>query len=288
MKIGIGLPASIPWAKPADLLEWARRADQGPFSSLGIIDRLVYGNYDPLIALTGAAAVTRRIRLMTTILLAPLHSPALLAKQAASLDALSSGRLTLGIGVGSREDDYIAAGLSFKGRGKRLEEDIATMKRIWSGKPVSADVGRIGPAPAHKGGPEILLGGYSPAAIQRAARLADGFITGGVGSPAIASRSFEMVTKAWQEAGRTGKPRLVSAVYAALGEEASGKGGEYLRDYYGPMAERISQGLLTTPQALTDVIHGFAAIGADELIIWPTIPDLVQLKRISEVVSYIK
>jgi alkanesulfonate monooxygenase SsuD/methylene tetrahydromethanopterin reductase-like flavin-dependent oxidoreductase (luciferase family) len=285
MKIGVGLPGNIPWIKSTDLLEWARRADAGPFSSLGIIDRLVYGNYESLIALTGAAAVTRRIRLTTTILLAPLRSPALLAKQAATLDALSGGRLTLGMGVGSREDDFRAAQAGYKNRGKRFDEQIAIMKRIWDGEPMSGEVGPIGPAPARKGGPEILLGGYSPAAVQRAARLADGFITGGVGIPSRAGQTFQAVAKAWEEAGRPGKPRFVSAVYAAVGEDPAGEGSRYLRDYYGAFAERIVPGLLTTPQAVVDIIHGFADAGADELILWPTVPELEQLDRLTEIVS---
>ncbi|HKS68834.1 MAG TPA: LLM class flavin-dependent oxidoreductase, partial [Ktedonobacterales bacterium] len=106
MRVGIGLPASIPGVQGRLLLDWAQRADAGPFASLGIIGRLVYPNYDPLIALAGAAGVTVRIRLMTTVLLAPLRNTAILAKQAASLDALSGGRLTLGLGVGAREDDF--------------------------------------------------------------------------------------------------------------------------------------------------------------------------------------
>jgi len=285
MKIGVGYPAYIPWSKPAGLLEWARRADQGPFSSLGTIDRLVYGNYDPLTALTAAAAVTSRIRLMTTVLLAALHSPALLAKQAATLDAFSGGRLTLGIGVGSREDDFIAAKAAYRNRGKRLEEQVATMKRIWSGEPPSPDLGPIGPAPARQGGPELLLGGYTPAAISRAGRLADGFITGGVGVPEMVARSYQMVAKAWEEAGRPGKPRFVSAIYVAIGEDPAGRGSEYLRNYYGPMAERIAQGLRTTPQAVEEAIKGFAAIGADELILWPTVPDLEQLDRLAEIAA---
>src|SRR5262249_42941217 len=104
MQIGIGLPANIPGIQGPQLIEWAKRADAGSFSSLGLIDRLVYDNYDPLIAFAAAAGATQRIRFTTSILLAPLHNAVLLAKQAASLDAISGGRLTLGLGVGSRED----------------------------------------------------------------------------------------------------------------------------------------------------------------------------------------
>ncbi len=285
MKIGVGLPASIPWVKSADVLEWARRADQGPFSSLGIIDRLVYGGFDPLIALSAAAGATRRIRLMTTILLAPLHSAALLAKQAASLDALSGGRLTLGLGVGSREDDFRAAGMPFKNRGRRMDAMLEQMKRIWNGEPARAEAGPIGPAPARKGGPEVLIGGYTPAAIQRAARLADGFLTGGVADPAGAGQFFQGAAEAWKAAGRKGQPRFVSAIYVAIGEDPAGKGGDYLRDYYRDFAARILSGLTTSPQAVLDKIHAFADAGADELILWTTVADLDQLDRISEVAA---
>src|SRR5437764_7169333 len=136
MQIGIGHPGTIPGVKGQFILDWARRADAGPFSSLGSLDRLVYPNYDALITLTASAAVTQRIRLMTTVLLAPLHNVGILAKQAASLDALSGGRLTLGVGVGGREDDFRAAPASFHERGKRFEEQLAILKRVWSGEPL--------------------------------------------------------------------------------------------------------------------------------------------------------
>ena len=118
MKIGIGFPANIPGVQGKLLIEWAKKADAGPFSSLGLIDRLVYDNYDTLIAFAAAAGATQRIHLTTSVLLAPLRNTAVLAKQAASLDALSGGRLTLGLGIGSREDDYQAASVPFNRRGK--------------------------------------------------------------------------------------------------------------------------------------------------------------------------
>ena len=176
MKIGIGLPATIPSVSGERVLDWARKADAGPFSSLGIIDRLVYPNHEPLITLAAAAGATQRVRLMTTILLAPIRNTVVLAKQAATLDALSGGRFTLGLAVGGREDDYRAAGVPFKGRGKRFDAQLAQMKRIWSGEPGEEGVGPVGPPPTRAGGPELLIGASSPAAIRRVGRWADGLM----------------------------------------------------------------------------------------------------------------
>ncbi len=141
MQVGIGLPATIPGIEGKHILEWAKKADAGPFSSLSILDRLVYPNYEPLITLAAVAGATQRIRLMPTVLLVTLRNTAMLAKQAASLDALSGGRLTLGVGVGGREDDFLAASIPFNNRGKRFEEQLTTMMRIWSGQPLSDNVG---------------------------------------------------------------------------------------------------------------------------------------------------
>src|SRR4051794_40673279 len=112
MKIGIGLPNTVPGTQGGDLRDWAIRAEAAGFSTLGTIDRIVYANHESLIALSYAAAVTDRIGLLTSVLLGPLRSNnALLAKQAASLDILSGGRLTLGLAVGGREDDYDVSGV---------------------------------------------------------------------------------------------------------------------------------------------------------------------------------
>ncbi len=286
MQVGIGLPATIPGIEGKHILEWAKKADAGPFSSLTILDRLVYPNYEPLITLAAAAGATQRIRLMPTVLLVTLRNTAMLAKQAASLDALSGGRLTLGVGVGGREDDFLAASVPFHNRGKRFEEQLTTMMRIWSGQPLSDTVGPIGPHPVRAGGPEILIGGYTPAAIQRVGRWGEGYIAGGGGSQA-AQQLFKLAEEAWKAAGRTGKPRLVGCFYYALGPDAKERGGAYLRNYYGfmgPMVERMINSLPTTLEAIKGNIQGYADVGADEVIMWPCTPDLEQIDQLAELV----
>jgi alkanesulfonate monooxygenase SsuD/methylene tetrahydromethanopterin reductase-like flavin-dependent oxidoreductase (luciferase family) len=224
MDIGIGLPATIPGTKGSLVLDWAKRADSASFSSLGVLDRMVYPNYEPLIALAAAAAVTSRVRLMTTVLLAPLRGAGVLAKQAASIDALSEGRLTLGLGVGGREDDFRVAPASFRDRARRFEEQLDIMKRIWSGQPVSEEMGPVGPPPAREGGPELLIGGYSPTPIRRVGRWADGFISGGVPDPEQVRQMFDLAEESWRAEGRKGKPRLVASLYYVLGPNAA-RGG---------------------------------------------------------------
>jgi alkanesulfonate monooxygenase SsuD/methylene tetrahydromethanopterin reductase-like flavin-dependent oxidoreductase (luciferase family) len=285
MKLGIGLPATIP-NTPAELvLEWARQADEKGFSSLGIIDRLVYPNLEPMITLAAVSSITKRVRLMTTILLAPLRNTALLAKEAATLDRLSGGRFTLGLGIGAREDDFLAAGIHYKSRAKRFEEQMQLMRKIWAGEMLSNRVGKIGPATSRQGRPEVLIGGYTAAAAARAGRLGDGFIAGG-GLDAKAAASFYLsAEEAWGKAGRKGKPRFVCSAYYALGSNAAEKGSVYVRDYYafmGAAAENVAKGILSTPSAVENAVKSFAEAGADELMLWPTIPELEQVELVSK------
>ncbi|MGH2947177.1 MAG: LLM class flavin-dependent oxidoreductase, partial [Solirubrobacteraceae bacterium] len=163
MDIGIGLPNSVRGVGRAGIVEWARRAEAAGFSSLGTIDRIVYPNYESLIALAAAAAVTERIRLVTDILLAPLRTnAALLAKQAATLDNLSDGRLVLGLAPGAREDDYRVSGADFRSRGRAFDTQLEELGRLWKGE------GGVGPAPARGDRPALLVGGATAMAFRRA------------------------------------------------------------------------------------------------------------------------
>ncbi|MEU6331275.1 LLM class flavin-dependent oxidoreductase [Streptomyces sp. NPDC047049] len=284
MSVGLGLPIG----DPAQLLSWARRAEATPFSTVALLDRLVFGNPEPLITLATLAGATSRIRLQTEVLLAPLHRTTLLAKQAATLDLLSGSRFTLGIGTGGRDDDYLAAGVDLRTRGRRLDRQLATLRRVWSGAPLSDDIGPIGPAPARPGGPEVLFGGFVPAVVERVARWGDGFVGAALPAPQM-DGLFRAVETAWSRAGRTGRPRLLAQVNVALGPEPTlDRAREELAAYYRPSSytDHVVKGLLTTGPQIREAVAAFRAIGADEVMLYCWSPDPDQVERLADAVFH--
>ncbi|SRR5579875_344275 len=278
MRVGVGLPSGVPGVDGRTIIDWARRAEQGPFTSLAVIDRYVYDSYDSLTSLAAAAAVTNRVRLATTIVIGPLRNTATLAKIAASVDGLSGGRLVLGMAVGAREDDYRAAGVDYRHRGRILTEQLASLRKLWGS-------GTIGPRPVRRGGPEILVGGLSDQTYLRAARYADGYVHGG-GPPRAFSRAADRARAAWRDAGRPGLPQLWGQGYFALGDDAAERGAAYLKEYYaftGPFAEKIAAGLLATTQSVIQYIRGYEEAGCGELVLLPTIAEPSQLDRLAEI-----
>ncbi len=287
MQIGIGLPAGMPNTPGQVVLDWARRADQAGFYSLGIIDRIVYPNYEPMIALAAAAAVTQRARLITVILIATIRNAGILAKEAASIDLLSNGRLTLGLAVGGREDDFRAAPEPFEHRGTRFVEQVSLMRRVWAGQGVVEGDGPIGPKPVQPGGPPVIVGGSSPVALRRAGRIGEGYIAGTRDAPDIAV-AFKTVEESWKAAGKSGRPRLVAIRYFALGPNAAERGAVNLRDYYsspGQGPERAVQAMITTPERIKEHNKAFEDIGGDELVWLPTIAEVDQVDRLKDVVG---
>ena len=212
------------------------------------------------------------------VVIGPVRPAALRAKQAATRDALSGGRLTLGIALGARRDDYEAAGASWADRGRRLSDQLAAMREIWAGGP-------IGPRPATPDGPELLVGGGSGASFLRAARYADGYVHGG-GPPRAFASAADRARAAWIDAGRPGRPALWGQSYVALGDPEAGE--DYLRDYYaftGPFAERIAAGLLTSPKAVREHCAGYADAGCDELVLLPATADVDDVERIADALA---
>jgi hypothetical protein len=205
-----------------------------------VFDRLVYTNYEPLLTLAAVAAVTQRIRLMTSVLL---------AKTVASLDALSGGRLSLGLGIGGRAEDFQAAGVPLTQRARIFEEQLTLLKRLWSGQPMSEYIGPIGPPLVSPTGPETLLGGYSHKAVCRVGTWGDGYLAG-ITDPAEALELYHTAEVSWREAGRSGKPRFVGVLCFALGPNALERAGHYLTHYFG--SEDLLHSIPVTPR---DVQH---------------------------------
>jgi alkanesulfonate monooxygenase SsuD/methylene tetrahydromethanopterin reductase-like flavin-dependent oxidoreductase (luciferase family) len=237
----------------------------------------VYDCWEPLASLAACAALTERVRLVTMVVIGPLRGTALLAKQAASVDALSGGRLVLGLGLGARRDDYEAAGIDPGHRGDALAGQLVELRRLWEDR-------AFGPAAS----PTLLVGGGSSGAFARAAAHADGYVHGG-GPPRAFASAAARARAAWVDAGRPGAPELWGQAYFALGDEATvAAGTDYLRDYYrftGGFEERIASGCLTSPAAIRDLCRGYEEAGCDELVLLPTVSRLDQLDRLAEAIG---
>ena len=277
MEVGIGLPNAVPGAAGTELSEFARRAEARGFSSLGTIDRIVYDNYEPLTALAAAAAVTERIGLATTVVLAPLRTNAVeLAKQALSVNALSGGRLTLGVGLGGRDDDYEISGVETKGRGKRFDEMLERIREVWDGDEVG---------PAREGAPRLILGGSVEASFARAARHGAGWIAGGSGPEEFAKMATQVRT-AWSDAGRDGQPHIMALAYFALGDNAEQDAHAYLTDYYAWLGEEIANMIAGSaakdPDTVKQYLAAYGDAGCDELIFFPSSSDPAQADLLAD------
>ena len=285
MKIGIGLPTTIPGVTGRQVTDWARRADAAGFSSLGTIDRIVYPNYAPLVSLAAAAAVTERINLTPSILILPYRiSAAMVAKQAATLHALSGGRLVLGVAVGGREDDYTAAGASFQDRGTRMDEMLDEIKRLWAGEE-RGFAGGVGPNVADSP-PPIIVGGQAEVAFRRTARYGDGWMMGGA-PPEMFPEAVGKLEAAWQAEGREGKPRKLALSYFSLDDDPEAQARETLGGYYaflGDFADMLIGWAATGEDKVKERVEAFRHVGCDELIMIPCSTDPGQVDKLAAAV----
>jgi alkanesulfonate monooxygenase SsuD/methylene tetrahydromethanopterin reductase-like flavin-dependent oxidoreductase (luciferase family) len=290
MEIGMNLPVMVPGLSRDLILEWSRRIDAGPFSSLAAGERITFPNPDIMVTLSAAAAVTERVRIMPNVVVLPMHSAVLKAQELATLDVLSNGRLTVGVGAGARGEDFRAVGVPMPEKPlTRLEEQVALMRRVWAGEHAVEGTDRpVEPFPVQPGGPEILSASLSERSIRRAARWADG-ISGFSFGPSIEeiAGGFETARSAWQERGREAPPRLVTGFWFALGPSPREQMDRYVKRYLaflGPgVAESLAPTVITlSAGALQTAVRQLTDCGADELCLVPTTSDPDELVRVED------
>jgi alkanesulfonate monooxygenase SsuD/methylene tetrahydromethanopterin reductase-like flavin-dependent oxidoreductase (luciferase family) len=283
------LPTMLPHGRD-EVLAWCQAVDDGPFESLAVPERTTYTSHSWTVQLAAAAALTERVRLWTTIVILPAHDAVETAKHLASVDQLSAGRLTVGVGVGGREHDYRAISADFGRRWARMDEQVATMRSIWAGEPPFEGADPVGPPPVQPGGPPLVAGVMGPKALARAARWAagvdDGSTVFGIDPDATAA-AFDRIRAAWRDAGRQEPPHISASLWYALGEGAEERLSGYCFDYMRIFGDDLARGMAAattchSPEALRSAVDTCAELGCDELFLVPTTVDVTELDRTRE------
>jgi alkanesulfonate monooxygenase SsuD/methylene tetrahydromethanopterin reductase-like flavin-dependent oxidoreductase (luciferase family) len=295
MDVGMTLPVMEP-DLDADVLEaWSRAIDTGPYSSLCFGERMAFDNPEILTLLGAVAAWTSRVRVVTTVVVPQLHDPVMLAKALATADVLTQGRLTVGLGVGGRQEDYVAVGADPATQTMaELEARALTMKRVWRGERVTDAVRPVGPPPVQAGGPPLLVGTMGPRTMRSAVTWAEGLA--GVSMDldlAGIGRLFDVARSAWAEAGR-GAPHLATSTWFAL-DGGDGCAREQLHRHLmhymnwlppalvDPLAQ--ASGFAGTASELRDLLRRLEDLGTDEVHLIPTGSDVAQVERVAEVIG---
>lgn len=289
MQVGIALPTMAPGYERATTVEWCRRLDDSPFSSVSAGERLTFPNPEILTTLAAAAVLTERAEVVANVVVLPLHGTGLVAKQLLTLEQLAPGRLVVGVGVGGREEDFAAAPVPFGGRHARLDAGVAELRRLWDGAVPEGATAPLGPRPS---GPlRLLSGAMGPKGLGRAAAWAEGvtgFSIAGVADEMAAT--FGLADAAWSAAGRPDEPRKVTGCFFALGPEAEARLRDAVARYLGVFGRRFAEAMAAeltahTPERLVEILDQAAAIGTDELVLVPMSTDLACLAEAADVVS---
>ncbi|KZS69550.1 luciferase [Mycobacterium kansasii] len=288
------MPVMEPDLDAAVLKKWARAIDDGPFSSLCWGERIAFDNPDSLTLLGALAAWTDRVRLVTTVIVPQLHHPVMLAKALATGDVLSGGRLTVGVGIGGRQEDYHAVGAAPSTQTMRgMAEHVAVMRRVWAGEKITESQRPIGPPPVQAGGPPLRVGTIGPKTLRNAAGWADG-LAGTTLDLDVGRQNelYDVARSAWAEAGKP-KPHLGTSFWFAFGspDQARAQVHRHLRRYMNWIpAEFVDAmapmtGWAGSEEELLAVLRKFEEIGTDEVQLIPTSADPEQLRRAADVVA---
>jgi len=284
MDFGICLPYMKPGLNRQTILDWCRAIDSGPFQSLSCGERITGPTLEMRNVLAAAAAVTERVRIVPSLYVLPMHSAVWAAKEIATLDVLSNGRVEVTVGVGGREHDYRAVGASFARRHQRMDEQIAEMRRIWSGEPPFEGADPVGPMPVQAGGPPILAGVMGPKSMARVAQWADGIYAFSMnGNRAEIETLFRMAEEAWDKAGRSTPPRKVGGFWYCLHpEDSQARLQHYVFDYLKVLDSgfaRMMADSMTrhTSSAVNDALADMQAAGCEEVFLVPATDHLQEV-----------
>lgn len=276
----------------ATLRTWAQIVDDGPFSSLCWGERIAFTNPDSLTLLGALTAWTDRVELVTTVIVPQLHDPVMCAKALATADMLCGGRLTVGIGVGGRHEDYHAVGADPSTQTMRaMAERVGIMRRVWAGEKITESVLPVGPAPAQPGGPRLLVGTIGPKTVRSAASWADGLAGISMDLDTVKENAlFDVARESWSQAGKPA-PHLATSFWFALGEPEAARDQvrrhllRYMNWIPADLVEAIAPttGWSGSEDQLAAQLRAFEAIGCDEIHLIPTSSDVDQLRRAAEV-----
>lgn len=291
--IGLAWVNPAPLTKPENVVNFAKKCETMGCQSMWTIDRIAYDNLEPLTVLAAAAGATQKIRLGTSVLLGNLRHASHVAKVVSTLDFISNGRVTLGLGFGSRENDYKAVEIPFEHRGSRAVEQVQLMKRLWTednvtfkGKFYNVENLSVGPKPIQKPHPPIWTGGSAEVALKRAGTWADGFICGSSAIPDFPS-TWEKIAGYARAVGRDpNRIRKAGLTFMAIHDDQSKAVRaveDYVMRYYGRLrADVANTSLVGSPAAVTERIGAFLSKGLDTLIIGVADPDPRQLDLFGE------
>lgn len=286
MRISLCLPYMKASISRQTIKDWCQLIDQGPFHSLSCGERITGNTMEIRNTLAFAAALTERVRIVPSLYVLPMHNPVWAAKELATLDVLSNGRLTVTVGVGGREDDYRAVGADFSNRHQRQDDYVQTMKNIWSGQPPFEGADPVGPAPIQAGGPPLWAGVMGPKAMARAAHWANGVYSFSMsGSAAETHAFFNMAEQAWQNAGRDTAPEKIGGCWYSLADDAEQHLQQYVYDYLKVLddegARKMAKKMrLHDAGALRDTLDEMRAIGCEEFFLCSATDELSEVERL--------
>ena len=291
MKIGLCLPYMKAGLTREDYHAWFRHIDQGPFHSLSCGERILGPTYDMRILLASAAAVTERVEINTTLYVLPMHNAVRAAKEIATLDVMSGGRLTVTVGYGGRPLDYQAVDMEYQGRHAKMDEQIATMKRIWAQEPPFEGVDPVGPVPVQTGGPKILTGAMGPKGLARSAQWADGvYAFSGNAEQQELENTLNMTAEAWQAAGRSDPPYKLGGCWYSLADGGAQSLYDYVYNYLLIAGEDVAKWMAdsvhrSSTDAVKEALDNIEAAGCEEAMLSPVTAELCEIDRLVDILE---